>query len=212
VAVVGGGAIAIAVVAIVASRGGGSNTPVSIPERTVSTERRTLVAEGAHVRVTIEEYSDFQCPYCARAAQTMDPKIEEEYIADGRVKLVFRHHALIGQESIWAAEASECANEQGRFWDYHDKLFENQDGENQGAFAIDNLKRFAAELGLDTQAFNLCLDSNKYQDLVRAETEDALKKGIASTPTFVVGDQTVAGPPSYDSLKTVIEAELRKNP
>jgi protein-disulfide isomerase len=212
VAVVGAGAIGIAVAAIVVSRGGGSNTDVSIPERTVSTQGRTIVSEGARVRVTVEEYSDFQCPYCARAAQTMDPKIEEEYVADGRVKLVFHHHALIGQESVWAAEASECANEQGRFWDYHDKLFENQDGENQGAFAIDNLKRFAEELGLDTQTFNLCLDSHKYQALVRAETEDALKKGIASTPTFVIGDQTVDGPGSYDALKKVIEAELRKNP
>jgi protein-disulfide isomerase len=212
VVIVGGGAIAIAAAAIVVSRGGSSNTGVSIPERTVSTEGRTLVAPDAHPRVTIEEYSDFQCPYCARAAQTMDPKIEQDYIADGRVELIFRHHALIGQESVWAAEASECANEQGRFWDYHDKLFENQHGENQGAFAIDNLKRFAEELGLDTQAFNQCLDSHKYQDLVRTETEEALKKGIESTPTFVVGDQTVPGPPSYDALKTVIEAELRKNP
>jgi protein-disulfide isomerase len=212
VAVVGAGAIGIAVVAIVVSHGGGSDTSVSIPERTVSTQGRTLVSEGAKVRVTVEEYSDFQCPFCARAAQTMDPKIEEEYVADGRVKLVFRHHAMIGQESVWAAEASECANEQDKFWDYHDKLFENQDGENQGAFAINNLKRFAEELGLDTQTFNQCLDSHKYEALVAAETQDALKKGIESTPTFIIGEQTVAGPPSYDNMKTVIEAELRKNP
>jgi protein-disulfide isomerase len=212
VGVVGAGAVAIAVVAIVVGGAlrGGSSTGVSIPERTVSAQGRTLGPENA--RVTIEEYSDFQCPYCARAAETMDPKIEQEYVADGRVKLVFRHHALIGQESIWAAEASECANEQGKFWDYHDKLFENQHGENQGAFSTDNLKRFAQELGLDTQAFNLCLDSRKYEDLVKAETEDALKNGIQSTPTFVVGEQTVPGLPSYDSLKKVIEGELRKNP
>jgi protein-disulfide isomerase len=212
VALVGAGAIAIAVAAIVVGGAfrGGSNTSVSIPGRTVATQGRTLGPENA--RVTVEEYSDFQCPYCARAAQTMDPKIEQEYVADGRVKLVFHHHALIGQESVWAAEASECANEQGRFWDYHDKLFENQHGENQGAFVIDNLKRFAEELGLDTQTFNLCLDSRKYEDLVKAETQDALKKGIESTPTFVIGEQTVAGPPSYDNLKKAIEAELRKNP
>jgi len=77
---------------------------------------------------------------------------------------------------------------------------------------MDNLKRFAQELGLDTQTFNLCLDSRKYEALVKAETEDALKKGIESTPTFAIGEQTVAGPPSYDNLKKVIEAELRKNP
>jgi protein-disulfide isomerase len=142
----------------------------------------------------------------------MDPKIEQDYVADGRVKLVFHDLALIGQESLWAADAAECANEQGRFWDYHDKLFENQHGENQGDFTIDNLKRFAEELGLDTQTFNQCLDSGKYEDIVKAETQDALNKGIAATPTFVIGDQTVDGPRSYDDLKKVIEAELRKNP
>jgi protein-disulfide isomerase len=212
VAVVGAGAIAIGVAAIVVGGAfrGGSSASVSIPERTVSTQGRTLMSEGARVRVTVEEYSDFQCPFCARAAENIDPKIEEEYIVDGRVKLVFHHMALIGQESIWAAEASECANDQGRFWDYHDKLFENQHGENQGAFSIDNLKRFAQELGLDTQAFNLCLDSREHEDLVKAETQDAVKKGLKSTPTFVIGDQTVPG--SYDNVKKAIEGELRKNP
>ena len=210
VAVVGAGAIALAVAAIVVSRGGSSNTSVSIPGRTVSTQGRTLGSENA--RVTVEEYSDFQCPYCARAAENIDPRIEQDYVTDGRVKLVFHPMAQIGQESVWAAEAAECANEQGKFWDYHDKLFENQHGENQGAFSINNLKRFAEELGLDTQTFNLCLDSHKYEALVKAETQDARKKGIGGTPTFVIGDQTVVGLKSYDELKKVIEAELRKNP
>jgi protein-disulfide isomerase len=185
-------------------------TSVSIPKSTVAAQGRTLGSESA--RVTVEEYSDFQCPVCAHAAQNIDPNIEEEYIADGRVKLVFHHMALIGQESVWAAEASECANDQGKFWEYHDKLFENQKGENQGAFSIDNLKRFAEELGLDTQTFNQCLDSREHEDLVKAETQDAVKKGIGSTPTFVIEDQTVVGLKSYDDVKKVIEAELRKNP
>jgi protein-disulfide isomerase len=208
--VVGAGAIAVAVVAIVVTHGGGSNADVSIPGRTVSTQGRTLGSENA--RVTVEDYFDFQCPVCARAAATIDPKIEQDYVADGRVKLVFRHMALIGQESIWAADAAECANDQGKFWDYHDKLFENQHGENKGAFSIDNLKRFAVELGLDTQTFNQCLDSGKHEDLVKAETQDGLKKGIQSTPTFVIGSQTIEGLGSYDEVKSVIEAELRKNP
>jgi protein-disulfide isomerase len=212
VAIIGVGAI-IMVFGVIAVGGvlrGGSDTNVDIPGRTVSTQGRTLGPENP--RVTIEEYSDFQCPYCARAAQTMDPKIEEEYVADGRVKLVFHPVALFGQESIWAAEAAECANDQGKFWEYHDKLFENQRGENQGAFAIKNLKSFAEELALDTQAFNQCIDSHQHEDLVKAETQDAAKKGIQATPTFVVGEQTVDGPRSYNDLKKVIEAELRKNP
>jgi len=210
VTVVGAGAIAIAVVAIVVTHGGGSTTNVPIPTRTVSAQGRTLGPDNA--RVTVAEYSDFQCPYCARAARILDPKIEQDYVADGRVKLVFQPVALIGDESLWAAEAAECANEQARFWDYHDKLFENQHGENQGAFSMDNLKRFAQELGLDTQTFDQCLDSGKYQALIQAETKDAVDKGVTSTPTFIIGSQTFEGLGSYDEVKNVIEAELRKNP
>ena len=217
VAVVGVGAIIIVFGVIVGGSilRGDSETNIDIPGRTVATQGRTLGSESA--RVTVEEYSDFQCPYCARAAQSILPKIEQDYIADGRVKLVFRPMAILNRpgsppESTWAAEAAECANEQGKFWDYHDKLFENQQGENQGGFSINNLKRFAEELGLDTQAFNQCLDSHKYEDLVKAETQDALKKGVQSTPTFVIGEQTIEGSQSYDNVKKAIESELRKKP
>jgi protein-disulfide isomerase len=210
VAVVGVGAVGIVVALILVSRGTSSDNKVDIPGRTVSTEGRTL--GSADARVTVEEYSDFQCPFCARAAATIVPQIEQQYVADGRVRIVYHPLALIGEESLWAADAAECANEQGKFWEYHDKLFESQNGENKGAFAIDNLKRFAQEIGLDTQAFNQCLDSHKYEDLVKAETKDALDKGVTSTPTFVIGDQTIVGPRSFQDLQDAIEAELRKNP
>src|SRR3972149_3116117 len=210
VAVVGAGAVALVVVFILIGGGGGSDGQVDIPGRTVSTEGRTI--GPADARVTVDEYSDFQCPFCARAAESMVPKIEDQYVTDGRVRLVYHPMGMIGDESVWSAEAAECANEQGKFWDYHDKLFENQRGENQGAFAIDNLKRFAQELGLDTQTFNQCIDSHKYEALVKAETKEALDKGITSTPTFVIGDETIAGPRSFEQLQEAIEAELRKNP
>jgi protein-disulfide isomerase len=215
VTIVGVGAVAIVFGVILANTFVGGDSDIDIPGRTVAAQGRTLGPENA--RVTVEEYSDFQCLFCARAAAQYVPRIEEDYIADGRVKLVYRPVAILNRpgsppESTWAAEAAECANEQGRFWDYHDKLFENQRGENRGAFAIENLKRFAEELGLDTQAFNQCLDSHKYEALIRAETEEALDGGINSTPTFVVGEQTIPGPRSYEQIQEAIEAELRKNP
>jgi protein-disulfide isomerase len=210
VAVVGAGVVAVVIGIIVAGGAFRGDSDVDIPGRTVSTEGRTL--GPADARVTVDEYSDFQCPFCARAAATIVPKIEEQYVADGRVRHVYHPMGMIGDESVWAAEAAECANEQGRFWDYHDKLFENQQGENRGAFAIDNLKRFAQEIGLDTQTFNQCIDSHKYEALVKAETKEALDKGITSTPTFVIGDETIAGPRSFEQLQEAIEAELRKNP
>jgi len=214
VIIVGVGAVVIVfgVIAINAMVDGGSGgEPVEIPGRTVATEGRTLGSEDA--RVTIEEYSDFQCSACALAAARLVPQVEEQYIADGRVKLVYRPMAILDRpgsppESLWAAEAAECANEQGRFWDYHDKLFENQ----RGGFAIDNLKRFAEELELDTEAFNQCIDSHEHRALIEVETQEALEQGINSTPTFIVGEQAVVGVVPFEELQRVIEAELRKNP
>jgi protein-disulfide isomerase len=136
VGIIGVGAVAIVVVVVlVSSVARSSDTNVTIPERTVSAQGRTLGPDKA--RVTINEYSDFQCPFCARAARTMDPNIEQDYVADGRVKLVFQPVAFIGDESVAAAEAAECANDQGKFWEYHDKLFENQHGENKGGFSTE---------------------------------------------------------------------------
>ncbi len=210
VAIVGIGAIGIVilVIAVNSSTGGGSDDQPSvvIPERTVPTFDRTLGYEEAPL--TVQEYSDFQCPYCAQVAATMVPQIEEEFIADKRVKLEYRYMAFIGDESVWAAEAAECAGEQDRFWDYHDTLFENQEGENKGAFAIDKLKQFAEEIGLDTQAFNECIDSHRYKDHVEAETQAAQDQGVSSTPTFIVGDQIIRGPRSYGEIKRAIETAL----
>ena len=210
-AAIGVGAVVMVAGVIVLNTvaGGGSDSKVDIPERTAATQGRTLGPEDA--RITIEEYSDFQCPFCARAAESLVSRIEEQYVADGRAKFVYRPMAILGPESLWAAEAAECANEQGNFWDYHDKLFENQQGEGRGAFAIGNLKRFAEELGLDTESFNQCIDSHKYADVIRAETQQALDDGINSTPTFVIGEEVIRGPRSYEQLQEAIEAELRKN-
>jgi len=101
--------------------------------------------------------------------------------------------AFLGQESQWAAEASECASDQNAFWPYHDKLFASQSGENQGAFSKDKLKGFAVDLGLDATAFNQCLDSGKYTQLVQQDTAAAQKLGAQSTPSFFINDWLVLG-------------------
>lgn len=111
-------------------------------------------------------------------------------------------------ESLWAAEASECAADQGAFWEYHDILYERHGGENRGAFSHDNLKRFAAELGLDTDAFNECLDSGKYTSLVRNETGLGQSMGVRSTPTFLLNGQPLLGALPFESFQQAIEAAL----
>jgi protein-disulfide isomerase len=98
------------------------------------------------------------------------------------------HMAFLGEESQWAAEASECAADQNAFWPYHDKLFASQAGENQGAFNKDKLKAFAVELGLEAKAFNDCLDSGKYTQLVQSESAAAGQLGVRGTPSFFVND------------------------
>lgn len=103
------------------------------------------------------------------------------------------HMAFLGEESQWAAEASECAGEQDAFWQYHDKLFESQNGENQGAFSKDNLKTFAKDLGLKTDQFDQCLDSGKYTQAVQQQTQAAQQLGVQSTPSFFINDWLVLG-------------------
>lgn len=117
--------------------------------------------------------------------------------------------AFLGPESTWSAEAAECAADQDQFWAYHDKLYESQAGENQGAFNKDNLKRFAEEIGLDTQTFNECLDSGKYTSLIQEDTQAAQSLGVQSTPTFLVNGQPVVGAQPFEVFQQAIEAFLK---
>src|SRR5512136_1905445 len=126
-------------------------------------------------------------------ATDVERQLEESYVKSGKMKFVYRHMAFLGNESQWAAEASECAADQGKFWEYHDKLFTSQQGENQGAFSKDNLKKFAADLKLDTTKFNQCLDSGKYTDKIKKSTEDAAKFGVSSTPTVFINGIYIPG-------------------
>jgi protein-disulfide isomerase len=118
--------------------------------------------------------------------------------------------AILGNESQWAAEASECAAEQDKFWEYHDKLFDSQNGENQGAFSKDNLKKFAADLNLDTAKFNDCLDSGKYASAVQEQTQTGQQIGVSSTPTFVINGVPVVGAQDFNAFQQIIEAQLKR--
>ena len=202
------GAIVVAVavvVAIVLLDQGAGGSQAQAPETSLD---KSVGAEDAPVVVV--EYADFQCPYCEQFATGAASQLKADYVDQGQVRFVFRHLAFLGDESTWAAEASECANEQGRFWDYHDKVFEEQAGENQGAFSKDNLKRFAAELGLDTEQFDQCLDSGEYRSKVRQEVNEAQRRRINSTPSVLVNGQLVQNGSSYQVLQAAVESALRQ--
>ncbi len=135
------------------------------------------------------------------------PPIEEEFVATGQVKVQVRPIAILGEESELATQAAECANDQGRFWEYHDTLYANQvSRHNVGVFSQDNLERFAEALALDTTAFDFCLDSGKYAARVTDDTNAALQMGVESTPTILVNGQKVAS--TVAELRFAIEEAL----
>lgn len=160
--------------------------------------------------VVVMEYGDFQCPACQYFFQTSVKQLKADYVQSGKVRFVFRQFAFLGDESQWAAEASECANEQGRFWDYYDKLYIEQNGENVGIFSKDNLKKFAVDLGLDAAGFNQCLDSGRYTQKVQQETLEGQQAGVRGTPSVFVNGQFIDNGGSYPVMEAAIEAELRK--
>ncbi|MCL4559837.1 MAG: DsbA family protein [Chloroflexi bacterium] len=161
--------------------------------------------------VVVVEYGDYQCPACGRFASTVKPKIVEEFVKTGQVRFVFRSFQFIGEESQWAAEAAECANEQGKYWEYYEKVYSKQAGENAGAFRKEKLVQFAAEIGLQTESFNQCLASGKFTEKVKAETLEAQKLGLRSTPSLLVNGKLVEGGAQYEILSQKIREALAKS-
>lgn len=158
----------------------------------------------ADAPVTIIEFSDFQCPYCRRVHPTLK-RLMHEY--QGRVKLVYRNFPLrnIHPQAQKAAEAAQCAAEQDRFWPYHDKLF------STSRLQVDDLKKYAQELGLNTEQFNTCLDTDKYASKIEQDLQAGAKAGVNATPSFFVNGQPVSGAIPYDDFKELIDTALQQS-
>lgn len=179
--------------------------PVAPPS--ILSAGRTLGNASAPVKIDL--YSDFQCPVCRRAEQVIQ-QLAAQYIDSGKVQVIYHNMAFIGMESEWAAQAAECANDQGKFWDYASVLFANQTGENVGAFSQTNLKQFAANMNLDTAAFNACFDSGKHSALIQQEKSDAEARGIRATPSFYVNGQFIEGLLAPAQFGALIDSMLPK--
>jgi protein-disulfide isomerase len=158
--------------------------------------------------VTLIEFSDFQCPYCGKFATETEQQIYDQYVKTGKLRFGYIHFTFLGEESQWAAEASECANDQNAFWPYHDYLFSHQSGENLGVFGKDNLKKFAVTLNLNADEFSQCLDSGKYTDLVKSQTSMAQNLGVSSTPTMVINGKVLLGAQPFAIFQQVIDSDL----
>jgi protein-disulfide isomerase len=165
--------------------------------------------------ITIIEFGDYQCFYCNKFFHETENQIYENYIKTGKAKMIFKDYIIIGQDSFVAAHAAHCASEQGKFWEYHDALYNNWSGENNGWASEENQYKFAKSVGLDDSKFAECMNSGKYGDLIESSTQDAQNLGIRGTPAFfIVGPNNkivnIPGAHPYEVFANVLDSpELR---
>lgn len=167
--------------------------------------------------ITIIEFSDFQCPFCARFHTQTLPLILEEYIKQGKVKLVFRDFPIqsIHPNALPASVAAECANDQGKFREMHDILFEKQNEWNQleTTEALSLFSEYASSMQLDQKTFDSCLTSGKHIPEIQNDLNDGREYGVTGTPGFFVGNEKIGftelkGAQPFDSFKKIIDAQL----
>ncbi len=137
-------------------------------------------------QITIIEFGDYQCTFCYKFHSSSLDVIKQEYLNSGKANLVFVDFPLNGPDSVMAAEASHCAKDQGKFWEYHHQIYKNWKGERTGWVTRDSLNTFAGTVGLDLEQFNSCLDSSKYRQQVLDTYDFGQKIGINATPSFLV--------------------------
>ena len=178
---------------------------------TVSLEapRLTVADAGRPARgpenapIQIIEFSDFQCPFCYQAHPTVT-KVLSTY--GDKIRFVYRHYPLPNHPNARpAAEAAACAAEQDRFWQYHDRLFDNQ-----SKLSASDLKQHAATLGLDTTKFAACVDARKYKDLVDEDMKAGEEAGVSGTPAFFINGRVLGGAQPFEAFKRIIDEELRR--
>jgi len=155
-------------------------------------DKGSPIMGDSNAPITVLEWGDYQCTFCYRFHENTLDIINDDFIKTGKVKLVFKDFPLNGPDSLLAAEASYCAEDQEKYWQYHDELYKNWGGERTGWVTRESLDRFAVTVGLDLVKFNTCLDEHKYQNRVIAHHEFGKEIGIDATPSFLVfNDQKI---------------------
>lgn len=160
--------------------------------------------------VVMVEYADFQCPFCGKFARETEPKLVDKYVKAGTLRIEWRDFPYLGQESVNAALAARAAQAQGKFWEYHDILYENQKSTNSGAFSDENLAKFARAAGLDVDRFKKDLTSGKYEKAVARDFQEGQQRGITGTPTFFINETVVVGAQPIEAFERAIESAARE--
>ena len=161
------------------------NDTLKITSKTL-TENGSPILGNPNAPITILEWGDYQCTYCYKFHQNSLNVIYEDYIKTGKVKLVFKDFPLNGEDSILGAQATHCANDQNKFWEFHDELYNNWKGERTGWITRESLSEFAKNIELDVEQFDNCIESQRYLDKVSNIHEFGKEIGIDATPSFLV--------------------------
>ncbi len=165
--------------------------------------------------VKIEEFADFECPACAGFATITEPDVRSRIIDAGLANLTYYDFPLTQHRNTLAASnAAACADEQGKFWPMHDRLFSAQDEWNGEATDKPKpfFKRYAGEIGLDVAKWETCFDARKYQKRINANLAEGLRKGVGSTPSFIIGSKLYRGMNGYDQLKKIVDSVSKATP
>jgi protein-disulfide isomerase len=164
-------------------------------------------------KVLMIEFGDYQCPSCRMFWKEIEPRLKKDYIDTGKVKLVFRDFPLmqIHPEALMAAIAVNCAGEQGKYWQYHDKVFREQynKGDDIVRMKSADLKKWAKDVGVDQPKFDQCLDSEKFKDEVLKDKADGDAAGVQGTPTFFVNGRVMGGAQQYPEYRKLIDELLK---
>jgi protein-disulfide isomerase len=197
--------------------GSAQQAPSQLPQPVKISLDNDPIRGDPNAPITIVEFSDFQCPFCARFHVQTLPLIMEEYIDTGKVNLVYRDFPIqsIHPNALPAAVAAECANEQGKYWEYHDTLFEKQSGWSRldSNTALATFSQYATDIDLEQQQFDSCLGSGKYLEEVQGDLSDGRDYDITGTPGFFIGNEEIGfvklnGAQPFDSFQRIIDAQL----
>ncbi len=214
--------IAVAVIGFAAASqlgaGGGGSSAIVPPTESIPAgipvDKEAM--GNAKAPVTLTVYSDFQCPSCRLFATQTEPRLRNTYVQQGTLRIVYHDAAFQGarassswDESVEPAAGARCAGEQDLFWQFHDWLFANQRGENEGGFSQDRLNQIAQQVpGLDYATWQSCMASGAQQQIVKTQTQETISKGINSTPTLDINGKQILGAATYDDVAKVIDAAL----
>ncbi|KAF6244465.1 DsbA family protein [Nitrosopumilus sp. b2] len=178
-------------------------------------ENDSSILGDSSAPVTLVEFGDYQCHFCNVFFHSTEGDILKNYVETGKVRMIFKDFNIIGPDSINASHGAHCANDQGMFWEYHDILYSNWTGENNGWASSENLLKFAQEIGLDIDVWSDCMISGKHSQTIVASNDDARSLELTGTPAFFVigpdGKVTrLFGAQPYSTFENIFEIELKK--